>query len=65
MFSKFVWLALAGAASTLGRYWLSGLIQKSVNIEFPFGTAAVNIIGCLIFGLLWAFVENRLSISSI
>jgi CrcB protein len=26
------------------------------------GTAAVNIIGCLLFGLLWAFVENRLSI---
>ena len=63
MFSKFVWLALAGAAGTLGRYWLSGVIQRSVNIEFPFGTAAVNITGCLIFGLLWAFVENRLSIS--
>ena len=63
MWQKFLYLGLAGAVGTLARYWLSGVIQRHVVTEFPFGTAAINIIGCLLFGLLWAFVENRLSIS--
>lgn len=48
---------------TIARYWLSGVIQRNVTTVFPLGTAAVNIIGCLFFGLLWAVVENRLSIT--
>jgi CrcB protein len=63
MLQKFVYLGLAGAAGTIARYCLSGVVQRSVSTTFPLGTAAVNIIGCLLFGLLWAFVENRLSIT--
>jgi CrcB protein len=63
MFQKLFYLGLAGAAGTIARYWLSGIVQKSIAAEFPFGTAAVNIVGCLLFGLFWAFTENRLSIS--
>ncbi|MFA5783660.1 MAG: fluoride efflux transporter CrcB, partial [Phycisphaerae bacterium] len=61
--SKILFLCLAGAAGTLSRYALSGLVQRSINSEFPIGTAAVNIIGCLLFGLLWALTENRINIS--
>ena len=61
MWQKFVYLGLAGAAGTITRYWLSGVVQRNVTTAFPLGTAVVNIIGCLLFGLLWAFVENRLS----
>ncbi len=64
VWQKLLYLGLAGAAGTLARYWLSGFIQKNITTEFPFGTAVVNIIGCLMFGLLWAFVENKLAISS-
>lgn len=63
MFQKLFYLGLAGAAGTIARYWLSGIVQKSIAAEFPFGTAAVNVVGCLLFGLFWAFAENRLSIS--
>lgn len=63
VWQKFLYLGLAGAAGTIARYWLSGVIQRNITTAFPLGTAAVNIIGCLLFGLLWAFVENRLSIS--
>jgi len=59
MWQKFIFLGIAGAAGTISRYLLSGIIQKLSSINFPLGTAAVNIIGCLIFGLLWAFTENR------
>ena len=63
MLQKIIYLALAGAAGTVARYWLGGLAQRNISAEFPFGTAAVNIIGCLAFGLLWAVIENRLSVS--
>ena len=63
MLQKFVYLGLAGAAGTIVRYCLSGVIQRNAATTFPLGTAAVNIIGCLLFGLFWAFVENRLSIT--
>jgi fluoride exporter len=63
MLQKIIYLALAGAAGTLARYWFGGFVQRSITADFPFGTAAVNIIGCLLFGLLWALTENRLSIS--
>jgi CrcB protein len=63
MLQKLIYLAFAGAAGTLARYWVSGIIQKNFNFQFPIGTAAVNIIGCIVFGFLWAFLENRFSIS--
>lgn len=63
MWQKFLCLGLAGAGGTIARYWLSGVIQRQITNEFPLGTAVVNILGCLLFGLLWAIVENRLSIS--
>jgi len=63
MWQKFLFLGLAGALGTLARYWLSGFIQRLWATDFPLGTATINIIGCLLFGLLWSFMEDRLSIS--
>ena len=63
MWQKLLLLALAGALGTLSRYWISGVIQRLTATEFPLGTVAVNVIGCLLFGLLWSFMETRLSIS--
>ncbi|MBN1795257.1 MAG: fluoride efflux transporter CrcB, partial [Sedimentisphaerales bacterium] len=63
MYQKFLFLSMAGAAGTLSRYWLSGIVQKNISAEFPFGTAVVNILGCFVFGLLWAVTASRLSIS--
>lgn len=64
MWSKIFYLCLAGAAGTVARYALGGFFQRSIGREFPLGTAVVNIIGCLLFGLLWALAQNRLTISS-
>ncbi len=63
MFIKILYIALAGAAGTLCRYWLGGFVQKSFNMAFPLGTAVVNMAGCLVFGILWAIFENRLAVS--
>ena len=63
MFLKLFYLGVAGAAGTLARYGLSGLVGRTIGTTFPWGTAVVNILGCLFFGLLWAFFESRLAIS--
>ena len=43
-------VAIGGAAGSVARYGL----QQWWNISFPFGTLAVNIIGCFAVGCLWA-----------
>jgi CrcB protein len=63
MLQKMLWLGLAGALGTLSRYGLAGLVQKFTGGSFPWGTATVNIVGCLLFGILWAATETRVSVS--
>ena len=62
--SKILWMALAGVAGTLSRYWLQGLVQRHAGSVFPWGTLAVNMAGCFLFGLVWSLAEHRLTISS-
>ena len=56
-------LFLAGIGGFIGsslRYAVSGYIQLwSKSIAFPYGTLAVNIIGCFIIGLLSQLAESR------
>lgn len=60
---KLLWMALAGALGTLARYLLSGLVQRLNGTSFPWGTLAVNGLGCLLFGLVWSLAEEGLAIS--
>ncbi|OIN98787.1 MAG: chromosome condensation protein CrcB [Desulfovibrionaceae bacterium CG1_02_65_16] len=56
---KLLLLALAGMCGTLARYWLSGAVYGIMGREFPWGTAAVNVLGCLLFGLVWVLADER------
>lgn len=60
---KILLIALAGAAGTLSRYGLAGLIQKVFGADFPAGTFVVNALGSFLFGLVWTLSEERLIIS--
>lgn len=60
---KLVFIVLAGALGTLARYGLAGLVQQSNSSFFPFGTLAVNIIGCFVAGFLWTLFESRWAVS--
>lgn len=64
MTSRILALSIAGAAGTLCRYWLGGLVQRLLGVDFPWGTWAVNILGCLLFGLVWVLSEERFVISN-
>lgn len=51
---KLALIAFAGAAGTLARYALHGWVQRFAGKGFPWGTLAVNLLGCLAFGVVWA-----------
>lgn len=64
LWQKILLLAVAGAAGTLARFGLAGLVQRiAPGSEFPWGTLAVNAAGCLLFGVVWSLAEERLIIS--
>ena len=48
---------------TLLRYWLSGFVARQYGETFPWGTMAVNLIGCLITGAVFFLTEERFLVS--
>lgn len=56
-------MLLVGAGGFIGsifRYLLSGIVYSIfVTTQLPFGTLAVNIIGCLLIGFLGGLTEIR------
>jgi CrcB protein len=53
-------VALGGAVGSVARYKLSGLIlHHTIDWRFPAGTFAVNVIGCLVAGVLAGLAEEH------
>jgi len=59
---KLLLLTAAGAAGALARYGLAGVVQRGLGAAFPWGTFVVNVVGCLLFGLVWVLGEERMAI---
>ncbi len=55
--SKFLFIAIGGAAGALLRYSVSGVAYKYLDGMLPWGTLAVNLIGCFFIGFLWQIFE--------
>ena len=60
---RIVLIALFGAAGTLARYGLQGVVQVRTGGLFPYGTLLVNLTGCFLLGLIAQFTLNRMVIS--
>ncbi len=60
---RILWLAAAGALGTVARAGLTTLVQRGLGLKFPWGTLSVNVLGCFLFGLVWAITEGRARIS--
>src|SRR5579864_7452000 len=56
-------LIVFGAAGTLARYGLQGFVQHRAGSSFPTGTLIVNILGCLVMGVVTQFGLHHLSLS--
>jgi CrcB protein len=53
-------IGLGGFIGAILRYLVSGQVQKwSESVNFPYGTLAVNLIGCLLIGALTRLDEIR------
>ena len=53
-------VALGGALGSVARYKLSGyILHHTLDWRFPAGTFAVNVIGCLVAGVLAGLAERH------
>ena len=60
---KFLLIAVGGAVGSLLRYLVHGSVQRWVNplddgAVFPLGTLTVNVLGCLVIGMLTALFSG-------
>lgn len=55
---KILLLAGAGATGTLCRYFMVVSVQRWSGSLFPWGTMLVNLLGCLIIGILGALLTG-------
>ena len=47
----YLWIALGSALGGAARYWCYGLMARMLGETFPWGTLAVNVIGCSFIGI--------------
>lgn len=63
MLYKIFLIALAGGAGSVARYGMGAGIQRLTGNEFPWGTLAVNLLGCLLFGIISGVAEHRMPLN--
>ncbi|MFA5059792.1 MAG: fluoride efflux transporter CrcB [Candidatus Omnitrophota bacterium] len=56
---KILYLSLGGIVGTLARYGLAGVVYRFFGTSFPFGTFAVNILGCLLVGFFASLSDKK------
>jgi CrcB protein len=59
---KVICIALGGAFGSVLRYWLHGFMQRWTESRFPVGTMTVNLLGCLLIGVLAALFGMHSSV---
>ena len=55
---KILAIMTGGSIGAVSRYIIFMLVQRSEGPEFPTGTLAANLLGCLIIGFLWSLFEG-------
>lgn len=51
-------IALGGAAGSVLRYGIGRVVQTHTHAAFPYGTLAVNVLGCMLVGVLARYFIN-------
>jgi CrcB protein len=54
-----LWVAIAGGAGSLSRYAVGVAGQRYPGDRFPYGTLAVNLVGCFLIGVVMVLAEAR------
>jgi CrcB protein len=61
---KYVELVIGGSIGTISRYLLAGFVYSVFGTTFPYGTMAVNLLGCFVIGLLSTMAEEKFLLGS-
>jgi len=56
---KLLLVGLGGAVGASGRYLSATMINRLLPGKFPYGTLTVNLIGCLLIGILATLAETK------
>jgi fluoride exporter len=60
VFITVLFVGLGGFFGSIFRYLLGGYVQQlSKSVDFPYGTLAVNLLGCFVIGFLAQLAEAR------
>jgi CrcB protein len=51
-------IAGGGALGSVSRYWMTQWVQNWMGQGFPYGTLVVNVIGCLLAGLVYGALQR-------
>ncbi|AWH85694.1 fluoride efflux transporter CrcB [Flavobacterium album] len=64
MIKSILLVGLGGATGSILRYLTTVLVNKYWSQAFPLATFIINIVGCLLIGLLMAFIEKHAGMST-
>lgn len=52
-------VGVGGAIGAIARYLLGDAVHRWIPGFFPYGTFVVNVVGCLVFGVIVGLAESR------
>lgn len=53
---SYLFVAVGGAVGAMARLWLNVYLQR--DVEFPWGTIAANLLGCLLMGVIAQLISS-------
>jgi fluoride exporter len=60
-----LWVGLGGGLGAMARYAVSLLYSsRDLDIKFPWSTLTVNLLGCLLIGILWQYLNKHSSLNA-
>jgi len=54
----FLWVGLGGFLGSIARYGMSLGFSRILQLNFPYGTFTVNVLGCLLIGVFFGLSEK-------
>jgi len=58
-------IGVGGAVGSVLRFWVSTWMHGYLGRSFPYGTLAVNVLGCLAMGFLFVMFLERFADSTV
>ena len=59
---KILAIAVGGALGAMARMGLGGFIDRRIPEHFPWDTMIVNVIGCVLYGIIWYEIDKRVGV---